>query len=400
MLPRVKIIFENGAIGAQALLDDAVIGVVSSGVAVADHIVLGTPYLCTKLADVVNLGITSASDDPNALLYKFASEMYSIAPEGTKLYIMLIANTVTLEDMADKTKEHGKKLLEAANGQINNLFFIKSDPAEYTPTIVDGLDSDVYAALIKGQELAVHATDTLFAPVVMYFEGRHFSGLASALKDLHTVSYNRCGVLIGDSVSGSKGATLGLLAGTIGNIPVQRSIARVRSGAMPVAELYVKDKLVEDSQVDVISDKGFITFRTFVGKSGYFFSDDSLATASTDDYALIPRRRVIDKAYRVAYTTLLDEIGEEIPVTSEGKIPAAICKNIENSVERAIVNTLGLRGNIAIDVTDPRDTGCEIYLDPDQNILATSLLKLQLRVKPYGYSKYIDCYLGFKTATT
>jgi hypothetical protein len=207
-------------------------------------------------------------------------------------------------------------------------------------------------------------------------------------------------VLLGDVSAGSKGANLGLLAGTIGKIPVQRSIARVRSGAMPVSSLYIKDALVEDSQVDVISDKGFITFRTFVGKSGYFFTDDSLATALTDDYALIPRRRVIDKAFRVAYTTLLEEIGEEVPVTSDGKIPAAICKNIENTVERAIVNTLGLNGNIAIDVTDPTDTGCEIYIDPDQNILSTSLLKVKLRVKPFGYSKYIDCYLGFKTATT
>lgn len=400
MLPRVKIIFENGAIGAQSLLNDAVIGVIGSGQAVVDHVVLGTPYLCTKLADVVDLGITSSEDDPNALLYKFASEMYSIAPEGTKLYIMLVANTVTLEDMADKTKENAKKLLESTNGEINNLFFIKSDPAEYTPTIVDGLDSDVYAALIKAQELAVYATDTLFAPVIMYFEGRHFAGTVSALKDLHTLSYNRCGVLLGDSNSSSKGAILGLLAGTIGNIPVQRSIARVRSGAMPISQLYIKDKLVEDSQVDVISDKGFITFRTFVGKSGYFFTDDSLATALTDDYALIPRRRVIDKAFRVAYTTLLDEIGEEIPVTSEGNIPAAICKNLENTVERAIVNTLGINGNIAIDVTNPTDSGCEVFVDPNQNILSTSLLKVKLRVKPFGYSKYIDCYLGFKTATT
>ena len=400
MLPRVKILFENGAIGAQSLLEDAVIGVVCTGVAVVDHIVLGTPYLVTKLDDVLQLGVTAADNDANALLYKFAKATYSIAPEGTKMHFMLVADTVTVEDMADKTKEYGKKLLESVNGVINNLFFIKKDPAEYVPIIADALDADVYAALIKGQELAVHMTDDLFAPVTMFFEGRHFSGTASGLKDLHTLAFNRCAVLLGDVSAGSKGANLGLLAGTIGKIPVQRSIARVRSGAMPVASLYIKDTLVEDSQVDVISDKGFITFRTFVGKSGYFFTDDSLATALTDDYSLIPRRRVIDKAFRVAYTTLLEEIGEEVPVTSDGKIPAAICKNIENTVERAIVNTLGINGNIAIDVTDPTDTGCEVYIDPDQNILSTSLLKVKLRVKPFGYSKYIDCYLGFKTATT
>jgi len=33
-------------------------------------------------------------------------------------------------------------------------------------------------------------------------------------------------------------------------------------------------------------------------------------------------------------------------------------------------------------------------------VVATSRLKVQLRVKPFGYPKYIDVYLGFKTINT
>jgi hypothetical protein len=207
------------------------------------------------------------------------------------------------------------------------------------------------------------------------------------------------GILIGDTAPDSNGATLGTLAGTLASIPVQRSIARVRSGALPVSKFYIQDKEAKDADVEVIHDKGFITFRTFVGKAGYYFSDDKLATKVSDDYALIPRRRVIDKAYRIGYITLLEELNDELPVDDEGRIPAPVAKSIQNSVERAIVNNMTAYRNLGNDPSNPNDTGVECYIDPNQNVVALSKLDARLRVKPYGYPKYIDCYLGFKVAS-
>jgi len=162
--------------------------------------------------------------------------------------------------------------------------------------------------------------------------------------------------------------------------------------------MYIGTVVAENGNPDVINDKGFICPRTFVGKAGYFWNDDLLATAVTDDYALTPRRRVIDKAYRIAYRTLVEELGNDIAVTDDGKIPAAIAKNIQNEVERAIENEMTANGNLGVNPTDDNDTGVECYVDYNQNIVSSSTLNVQLRVKPYGYAKYINCYLGFKTA--
>ena len=145
-----------------------------------------------------------------------------------------------------------------------------------------------------------------------------------------------------------------------------------------------------------ISDAGFVCPRTFVGKGGYFWSDDKLATAPSDDYALIPRRRVIDKAYRIAYQTLVNEISEEVPVTDEGKISAPVVKSIQTAVESAIINNMTSYGNLGNDPGDANDMGVECYINPDQNIVATSRLEVSVRVKPHGYTKYIDVTLGFK----
>jgi ligA len=56
------------------------------------------------------------------------------------------------------------------------------------------------------------------------------------------------------------------------------------------------------------------------------------------------------------------------------------------------------QGNLGNDQSDSSDTGVECKIDYDQNILATSQVKIGLRVKPNGYAKYIDVELGFKTA--
>lgn len=398
MLPRVKIYFQNGTIGSSTPSDDAVVGLVATGVAVTDKFVLGTSYLVTSLEGLTALGITSAVNDANALIYKTVSEFYKEAPQGTKLWIYGVADTVLLSDMVDTTKVHGKGILNAANGAINFLMLAKKNATGFTPTITAGLEADVALAITNAQALGEWAATAKYAPIFTIVPGRHYGGTASALTDLTAADNNRVCVMIGDSASGSLDAAVGLLAGRIAAIPVQRSVARVKTGAIKVPSLYIGSVIPEMGDSDIINDKGYITFRNFVGKAGYYFTDDKMATASTDDYALIPRRRTIDKAYRIGYVTMVNELSDEVAVTDAGKISAPIAKSIQNAVETAIEN--GMVGNLGVDPGNAKDTGVECYIDVNQNIVSSSTLIAALKVKPFGYAKYIDVYLGFKTSTT
>lgn len=397
MLPRVKIYFENGALGSAIPSDDAVAGLLATGVAVTDKFVLGTAYLVTSLDGLTALGITSAVNDANALIYKTVKEFYTEAPAGTKLWIRAAADTVKLSDQLDITAVHGKALINAANGAINFIMVAVKDAIGYTLTTTAGLDADVALAITNAQALAEWATETKYAPLFVILPGRHYGGTASALADLTTADNNRVCVMIGDATSGSLDASVGLLAGRIAAIPVQRSIARVKTGSIPVNSLYIGSAKAEMGDPDVINDKGYITFRTFVGKAGYYFTDDKLATAATDDYALIPRRRVIDKAYRIGYVTMVNELSNEVPVTDAGTVPSPIVKSIQNAVEVAIETNMN--GNLGVDSGNPKDTGVQCFIDASQNIVSSSTLIASLKVKPFGYSKYIDLYLGFKTTT-
>lgn len=399
MLPYVKIEFANGVLGATEPMEDGVAGLVANGSAVTGKFALNTPYLISRLGDLANLGITADASDANAVIYKAVKEFYDEAPEGTKLWLLASADTDGQNDLVDKTKAgNAKKLIEAANGAIRILFVAVKDPSDYEPVTTTGIDGVTRTAITNVQELAEWATETMFAPLFVILEGRHYTGTAATLASnpINDGDDNRVCVVIGDTVTGSTGAAVGLVAGRCAKIPVQRSIARVRTGSINATAMYIGSVAAELGDPATISDAGFICPRTFVGKAGYFWSDDKLATAPSDDYALIPRRRVIDKAYRIAYQTLVNEISEEVPVTDEGKISAPVVKSIQTAVESAIINNMTSYGNLGNDPGDANDMGVECYINPDQNIVATSRLEVSVRVKPHGYTKYIDVTLGFK----
>ena len=396
MLPRVKIHFENGVLGQVAEMADGCLGLLALGaVAVADTFALGKAY---KLKGVASLEALGVNAENNPLLYKNVKEFYNEAGNGQEVWLMGFDATSTFASILDRDNASGAKaLLLAANGKLRGLIAFKSPKAGYTPEIKHGIDDDAYTALIKAQLLGDWATEERYAPIFTLIEGYAYNGTDTDLTDLRTMTYNRAGIVIGDTVSGSKNAAMGLVAGRIAASPVQRKISRVKTGALTAQEMYIGSKLVETADVEGIDEKGFITFRTFVGKAGYFIADDHLATAASDDYNSISNRRVIDKAYRVAYTTLIEDLNDEVPISSDGGLSPAWCASVEADVENDIIAQMTANGNLGNDPADANDTGVDCAIDRDQQILSSGKFVAGLRVKPNGYAKYIDVNLGFKT---
>ena len=398
MLPRVKINFANGSLGSVVPSADCVAGLLASAVAVSDTFVLGNAYLLHKPADLANLGVTATN---NACLYKHIQEFYDEAGEGAELWIMGVPNTVKPSEIADKDNAlvpYAKNLIQIANGRLRFLGIAYEPAANYEATITEGLDTDVWAAALKAQALAEWATNSLYAPLFVILAGRAFDDAnIPNLKDLTTFNYNRVGILIGDTVSESESASVGLLMGRIAAIPVQRHIGRVRDGTLKILHAYVGDKDPSVANVEAIHDKGYITFRTFTGKSGYFFTDDCLATAVADDYRSISRRRTIDKAFRIIYQTMLENVNDEIPITDEGYLVPSMVKSWESEIISAIATQMTSAGELGNDPSNSDDLGVKVYIDPEQRVASTSKINVVAKIKPYGYAKYIDVELGFVT---
>lgn len=388
MLPRIKIQFLNGQLGTVGESPDGLFALVCGAAAVTKKLELGKAYTLHTFDELDALGVTAEN---NPRLYKHVQDFYTEAEEGTKLIIFPVDKTKTFTELCDKDTGVIKELITAENGALRGIF-VAGDGREATIT-TNGLDNDLFTALSKAQQLAEWATTSLYAPIFVILEGRGYKD--GAVKDLHKEAYNRVGVLIGDTVKASEGAAVGLMAGRLATLPVQRNIARVKNGALKPVAMFIGEKPVEEnaSAVSDLYDAGYITPRKYVGKAGYFFTDDRLACEQTDDYAHITARRTIDKAYRIAYAALLELMMDELYVNEDGTLQHGIIMAWRQMMENAVNRAMTAAGELSAD-TD--GTGCKAYVDPTQNVLSTSKIELTLKVRPFGYARYVDVKLGFQ----
>jgi len=386
----VNITLADGQLGATLQTNDGITGIVVTGITDTGGYTVGTPTYVTSMADVASAGITATS---NPFAIKQLQEFYDQAGDGAELYLMLVPPTMTVSQMADNANANGaKKLLDFAAGQIKVLGLLSDDIAIAggggTITVTDGLNEDVYTAA-SNMVVMAEAYFAAEKPFRCVIGGTHYSGISSSLTNETTgTTNNRTAILIGDTASGVS-ACVGLLLGVVSSIPVQRKISRVRSGALTNTEAYLGITALESTGGDTatIAGKGFITFTTYPNVSGYFFSGDPMLTATTDDYCMLARGRVIDKAHVLAYTTFIQEVDDEVPVNADGTLDSGFCKWLSQQIVNQINNTMTANKEIS-------DVSC--YIDPSQNILSTNTLAVVLKVTPVGYATNIEITLGFQ----
>ena len=390
MLPRVKINYLNGLIGAAPENQDGLLLLVVVGAtAVSTTFQLGKAYRLVSSGSLAGLGVNATN---NARLHGLVSQFYAEAEEGTPLYVAGLSDA-SMTAACTKASGSLKGILEGLRGAVRGVI-VASAATEATATVTEGLDPDVFTAIPKAQELADHMADDLYAPVFFIIEGRAYAGTAS-LKDLSTLDCNRVGVFIGDTVTGSVNAAVGTLAGRIASIPVQRNAGRVASGSLAPTAMYLGSALVDDAMdaVDTIYSKGYICPRIYTGLVGYYIVDDRLAVAATDDYAHLTARRTADKAARIAYETLLQFLLDEIEVNNDGTMQAPVLKSWQAAVEGAVNDAMSASGELSL----VNGSGCKFFIDPSQNVLATSKVEGTLRVRPFGYARDIVANIGFLT---
>ncbi len=390
---RVNISLANGQLGGTIQTNDGITGLVLTGVSELGGYTTGTPILVTSLADVATAGITNTN---NPFAIKQLQEFYNQAGTGAQLYLMLAPATMTVSQMADHTNAAGAKvLLDYAAGKIKVLGLLSDDvaitAAGGTVTITNALNKDVYTAATN---MAVMAAAYFEAekPFRAVIGGTSYSGSPASLADETTgTTNNRTAILIGDTdiTYSSASACIGLLLGVVSSIPVQRKISRVRTGALTNINAYAGSVTVEAAGADmgVIAGNGFITFTTYPNVSGYFFSGDPMCTATTDDYCMLARGRVIDKAHILAYTTFVQEVDDEVPVNADGTLDPGFCKWLEQQIVNQVNNTMTANKEIS-------SVNC--FIDPAQNILSTNELNVVLKITPVGYAADIEISLGFQ----
>jgi hypothetical protein len=387
-LPKVTIDYGNGALGQTISSADGLLCLVVCGAtAVSTTFTLNKQYSIRKLSDVDTLGITA---DNNPLLYQTVKDFYTEARDGTQVYIIGYPDTLKMSDVLDKDNPYLRNVIEATNGELRG--FVVASVSTGDPVIANALDSDIPAALLNAHGLGEWSRTARYAPVFVILDGLNFNGNASGLKDLKTHSYYRAAVVIGSLTAGAANQAIGLVAGRIAQGSVDRNIGRVADGALNVLAMYAGDTAIELADTETIYNLSYITFRTFTGISGYFISDDLMATKETDDYNHLTAVRTVDKAARICYSVMVTQLLDKVQVKSDGTMLQPVVVAWRQILENAMASNMTANGELS---DDNGDNGVEVYIDPTQDVLATGTINIEVRVRPFGYARYINVLLGF-----
>lgn len=386
MLPKIKIAYQNGNLGTVAPNEDGLLLLCAKGAAVASTFTADKPYKIFRPGGLEALGVTAEN---NASLHKAVIQFYTEAPEGTPLYIMAYT-AANMTALCDKDTGKLRGVLQMLKGAIRGVVLLHADGAAESAT---GLSKDVYDMLPKAQVLGDWTATELYAPIFFLVDGYGYTGKANDLKDLTKEKYNRSLVFIGNEDSKDKHSAIGYLAGRVARIQVCRNIGRVRDGSVNAPLLHLGTVPIEEAMDDVaaIYDKGYVCPRVHVGRSGYYFTDDSMAVVTTDDYAHLTARRTIDKVVRIAYDTLLNTLLDEVELNDDGTMQESVLHSIEADVEKAINASMTAAGELA----SVDESGVECTIDASQNIKATSTIEVAIAVRPFGYPRTIVANVGF-----
>lgn len=141
-----------------------------------------------------------------------------------------------------------------------------------------------------------------------------------------------------------------------------------------------------ESVLQSLHDKGFIFLRKFVGLSGTYFNDSHACTSITSDYAYMENNDVIDKAIRGIRTYVIPSVNRPLTLDADsGKLDETIVGFFENKAAQALDQM----------VRDGELSGYSVYVDPDQDVLSTSEIVIQVRLVINGVARTIKIPIGF-----
>lgn len=375
----------SGGLGRRTPEQDMVSGLLFDGKPLA-KLELDKVERLASLEDAEALGITAGYDSESQSVHYQIQQFFRMNPSGD-LYIMKTkASSGSDEDIAASYEDIAGKALdmqEKANGNIRQMAIIHAGTATFP-------DTQDAVAVAKTQTKLAYAN---YMPFEVILEGKGFNVAdATSLAELDAENVS---VVVAMDVEKAaqypNSAAVGLALGAISKAKVSENIAWIEKFNL-TGEGFAKAGFVGGEEVKTLgtlsdlNEKRYIFARTHTGLAGLYFNDSSTCTAGTSDFAYVENNRTINKATRLLRTALLPKLASPVLVDIDGKLPQSVSKSFEGLCRSA------LEGMVA----NQEVSDFDVYVDPKQNILSTSELKVKAEITPIGTARKIMVDLGFK----
>lgn len=373
-LPKVSILYSNGNLLQDVNAVDGIAALCGTGYTPA---LLGVPKTVYSLQDAEGQGFTETAEPA---MHRHLQEFYGEVGGNQELHIMVLPDSVTMSHMLDDTYAAGaKKLIGDAQGKVRLLGVFHTPPAGYNGGS-DFIDVQVAAAITNSKVFA-QARLTELTPLRILIEGRVQNPTAANTLQPNTSSNGFAGVVLGGSLNDGS-ASVGLALGRAVKYGAHIKLGKVANGPLSISTAYIGNQEIKDvANLTTLHDAGFISFMQHPQKAGFYFGIDHMS--SIDDYRLLAYGRVVDKAAVIAAAVYVEDLESEVAVDADGKINHSYLSHLEAKITQQI--------NAAM---SDQISGLDVYINPSQDVINTGKLTIKLRVRPFGYTSFIDIDLG------
>lgn len=321
------------------------------------------------------------------MLHYHVKEFFRINPNGV-LYITPQVLTVadTAPDFTDITS-----MVNASTGKLRQIGI-------YVPVAFDDAMPGTIQAILDTLETNHKPTE-----VLLNYDAASGSITIGSLDDMRALTAQNVSVVIGQDGAGygndlfedldHSPTALGAALGTVSLSQVHENIGWVGKFNVAGGELDTPAladgtliSTVSQANLDVLNNKGYIFLLNHIGIGGTYFNDSHTCIAATSDYAYLESNRTIHKAMRGVRTYLLPELNAPVAIDAEsGKLAPDYCKYLEE------------KGGLALKYMqqDGEISGYKVFVDPDQNVLSTSVVNVAIAIVPKGVSRTINVTIGF-----
>jgi len=282
-----------------------------------------------------------------------------------------------------------------ADGQLRQLA-IYNDQATFATSAVSGLQT------------AEATLDTLHMPLSILYTANFVGSALASLSDLSTLNSSKVSVVLGQdgaaqgwslfqaTTSQTSISCIGATLGAISAAAVSEDIAWVgkfnlSDGIELDTAAFAEGSLfrsIANSELTQIDNERYIFLRKFIGQPGTYFNDSHCSIIQSSDYAYIENNRTIDKAKRGMYVSLLPALNSPLTLNSDGTLADTTISYLETLAEQPL-QQMQRDGDLS---------NFQVTIDATQNVLSTSIVRVNALLQPAGVARKIQVIIGFTTS--
>jgi hypothetical protein len=321
------------------------------------------------------------------IMHYHISEFYRINP-GAKLFIAIYDEAETAETWAEIAT-----VQNFSEGKIRNMgIFTKQAFATADMVLMQAImttletENKPVSAVLYAADLSDVVTGSLVtlrtgivAPKISGVLGQDGAGVGAAL-------FTTAGYSI---------TALGAMLGAVSKSKVSECIGWVEKFPMNSVELDVPAfangdliKNLTQAVIDAVDEKGYLFLVKYESDGQVYINDSHTAVVITSDFAYIASNRTMDQAIRSVRSKLLPQLNGPVLVDPQtGKLSPEYVTHIENLGDSALEQM----------ERDGELSGFKTFVDPDQDVLSTSIVEVAIVNVPIGVSRRFNVKVSYAT---